>query len=87
MLMCVMYTCSYLDVLSLSYMYIHVYVTYVNSPRRERPGPSVLILSPTRELALQIKEESKKYSYKDIKWSVLVNLQLASFLIVPTLDK
>lgn len=27
-----------------------------------------MILSPTRELALQIEEESKKYSYKDIKW-------------------
>ena len=38
------------------------------SPRSERNGPSVLVLSPTRELALQIEEESKKYSYKGIKW-------------------
>lgn len=37
------------------------------APRHARKGPSVLVLSPTRELALQIEEESKKYSYKDIK--------------------
>jgi ATP-dependent RNA helicase DDX43 len=39
-------------------------------PRDLRNGPNVLVLSPTRELALQIEEESKKYSYKDIKWCV-----------------
>ncbi|CAI8021536.1 Probable ATP-dependent RNA helicase DDX43, partial [Geodia barretti] len=36
-------------------------------PRGERGGPTVLVLSPTRELALQIEAESNKYSYKGIK--------------------
>ena len=30
----------------------------------------MLVLSPTRELALQIEEETKKYKYKGIKWFV-----------------
>ena len=30
-------------------------------------GPNVLILSPTRELALQIHDEVKKYEYRGIK--------------------
>ena len=37
-------------------------------PRKKRGGPTVLILSPTRELALQIEAESKKYSYRGIRW-------------------
>ncbi|CAK1593973.1 unnamed protein product [Parnassius mnemosyne] len=36
-------------------------------PREEREGPSVLILAPTRELAIQIHKEVSKYQYKDIK--------------------
>lgn len=36
-------------------------------PREERPGPTVLILAPTRELALQIDKEVSKYQYKGIK--------------------
>ncbi len=36
-------------------------------PRGERGGPNVLVLSPTRELALQIAEEVKKYEYHGIK--------------------
>ena len=36
-------------------------------PRGQRGGPNVLVLSPTRELALQIAEEVKKYEYKGIK--------------------
>lgn len=36
-------------------------------PREEREGPTVLILAPTRELALQIDKEVSKYQYKDIK--------------------
>ncbi|KXJ28996.1 probable ATP-dependent RNA helicase DDX43 [Exaiptasia diaphana] len=36
-------------------------------PRDKREGPSVLVLSPTRELALQIEDEVKKYHYKGIR--------------------
>lgn len=36
-------------------------------PREERIGPSVLIMAPTRELALQIDREVNKYSYRNIK--------------------
>ena len=43
-------------------------ILLLSSPRSERCGPSVLVLSPTRELALQIMEESNKYSYKNMKW-------------------
>lgn len=37
------------------------------TPREERCGPSVLVWAPTRELALQIEKEVKKYYYKGIK--------------------
>ncbi|KAM3962107.1 putative ATP-dependent RNA helicase DDX43 [Aphomia sociella] len=36
-------------------------------PREQREGPTVLIMAPTRELALQIDKEVSKYSYKGIK--------------------
>lgn len=36
-------------------------------PRAQRAGPTVLILAPTRELALQIEKEVSKYHYKGIK--------------------
>ncbi|CAD5112086.1 DgyrCDS1327 [Dimorphilus gyrociliatus] len=36
------------------------------TPREERGGANVLVLSPTRELALQIENEVKKYNYKNI---------------------
>ena len=37
------------------------------TPRPQRPGPSVLIMAPTRELAQQIDREAKKYSYQAIR--------------------
>ncbi|XP_064605795.1 probable ATP-dependent RNA helicase DDX43 [Liolophura sinensis] len=37
------------------------------TPHSERGGPNVLVLSPTRELALQIETEVKKFNYKGIK--------------------
>lgn len=37
------------------------------TPRNERPGPNVLVMAPTRELALQIEKEVGKYSYHGIK--------------------
>ncbi|VVC99741.1 probable ATP-dependent RNA helicase DDX43 [Leptidea sinapis] len=37
------------------------------TPREERAGPTVLILAPTRELALQIWQEVCKYEYRGIK--------------------
>lgn len=36
-------------------------------PMSERGGPNVLVMAPTRELALQIKREVDKYHYHDIK--------------------
>ncbi|XP_044538716.1 probable ATP-dependent RNA helicase DDX53 [Gracilinanus agilis] len=35
--------------------------------REERGGPGMLVLTPTRELAIQIENECKKYTYKGIK--------------------
>ncbi|XP_076015221.1 putative ATP-dependent RNA helicase DDX43 [Genypterus blacodes] len=36
-------------------------------PRSERGGPGMLVLTPTRELALQIEAECSKYSFKGYK--------------------
>ena len=36
-------------------------------PRGQRGGPNVLVLSPTRELAIQIESEVRKYEYRGIK--------------------
>ena len=44
-----------------------IHIDGQKTPRRERTGPSVLIMAPTRELALQIESEVNKYSYKGIK--------------------
>uniref|UniRef100_UPI00358F13BC probable ATP-dependent RNA helicase DDX43 n=1 Tax=Myxine glutinosa TaxID=7769 RepID=UPI00358F13BC len=35
-------------------------------PRNQRGGPGMLVLTPTRELALQIQSECQKYQYKGI---------------------
>ncbi|KAM4866222.1 putative ATP-dependent RNA helicase DDX43 isoform 2-T2 [Thomomys bottae] len=35
--------------------------------REERNGPGMLVLTPTRELALQVEAECSKYSYKNLK--------------------
>ncbi|CAG2160950.1 unnamed protein product, partial [Oppiella nova] len=35
--------------------------------REDRPGPTALIMAPTRELAQQIEKECQKYRYRDIK--------------------
>ncbi|XP_041983046.1 probable ATP-dependent RNA helicase DDX43 [Aricia agestis] len=37
------------------------------TPREQREGPTVLIMAPTRELALQIDKEVSKYQYRGIK--------------------
>ncbi|KAM8852255.1 putative ATP-dependent RNA helicase DDX43 isoform 3-T3 [Synchiropus picturatus] len=45
--------------------------------RAERGGPGMLVLTPTRELALQIEAECNKYSYKGYRrWSRLLGLRL-----------
>ncbi|XP_053142855.1 probable ATP-dependent RNA helicase DDX43 isoform X2 [Hemicordylus capensis] len=36
-------------------------------PREKRSGPGMLVLTPTRELALQVEAECSKYSYKGFK--------------------
>ncbi|KAM5197157.1 DEAD box protein 53 [Hipposideros larvatus] len=36
-------------------------------PREQRNGPGMLVLTPTRELALQVEAECSKYAYKDLK--------------------
>ncbi|XP_014442598.1 probable ATP-dependent RNA helicase DDX53 [Tupaia chinensis] len=35
--------------------------------REQRNGPGMLVLTPTRELALQVEAECSKYTYKDLK--------------------
>jgi ATP-dependent RNA helicase DDX43 len=48
-------------------MPIFIHIDLQPVPRQERGGPNALILSPTRELALQICDEVKKYEYRGIK--------------------
>ena len=45
-----------------------VIILLLHRPWDARGGPTALVLSPTRELALQIEAESKKYSYRGIRW-------------------
>lgn len=44
-----------------------IHIDGQSTPRGQRGGPNVLVMAPTRELALQIEKEVKKYSYKGIK--------------------
>ncbi|XP_077585224.1 putative ATP-dependent RNA helicase DDX43 isoform X1 [Stigmatopora nigra] len=55
-------------------------------PRSEQGGPGMLVLTPTRELALQIEEECSKYRYKGYKsatWPTGVRRLATSFLKNP----
>lgn len=44
-----------------------IHIDGQTTPRDQREGPVVLIMAPTRELALQIDKEVSKYTYKGIK--------------------
>lgn len=43
-----------------------------STPRSERKGPNVLVMAPTRELALQIEKEVGKYQFRGMKAYVSV---------------
>lgn len=47
-------------------------------PRRDRDGPTVLIMAPTRELAQQIEREVGKFPYNGIKWYEFALLRIDS---------
>ncbi|KAH8284315.1 hypothetical protein KR018_003466 [Drosophila ironensis] len=44
-----------------------IHTEFQSLPRGERGGANVLILAPTRELALQIETEVQKYSFRNMK--------------------
>ncbi|KAI8130502.1 putative ATP-dependent RNA helicase DDX43 [Lucilia cuprina] len=44
-----------------------IHTEYQSLPRSERGGPNVLIMAPTRELALQIEKEVNKYQFRGMK--------------------
>ncbi|XP_076763300.1 putative ATP-dependent RNA helicase DDX43 [Xylocopa sonorina] len=44
-----------------------IHIEGQTTPRSERSGPTILVMAPTRELALQIEKEVNKYSYHGIK--------------------
>ncbi|NXX74717.1 DDX43 helicase, partial [Urocolius indicus] len=44
-----------------------IHLTSQPIPRDQREGPGMLVLAPTRELALQVEAECSKYTFKGIK--------------------
>lgn len=44
-----------------------IHIEYQPIPRSERGGANILVLSPTRELAIQIEKEVNKYAFRGIK--------------------
>lgn len=44
-----------------------IHTEYQSTPRSQRGGPNVLVLAPTRELALQIEKEVNKYQFRNMK--------------------
>lgn len=60
-----------------------IHTEYQSVPRSERKGPNVLILAPTRELALQIEKEVAKYQFRNMKAYVLsyTNVHTQNILI------
>lgn len=44
-----------------------IHTEFQSTPRGTRGGANVLVLAPTRELALQIEMEVKKYSFRNMK--------------------
>ncbi|XP_036160138.1 probable ATP-dependent RNA helicase DDX53 [Myotis myotis] len=44
-----------------------IHISSQPTPREQRNGPGMLVLTPTRELALQIGNECSKYAYKNLK--------------------
>ncbi|KAH8385569.1 hypothetical protein KR200_000436 [Drosophila serrata] len=44
-----------------------IHTEYQSIPRGSRGGPNVLVLAPTRELALQIEMEVNKYSFRNMR--------------------
>ncbi|KAM5291077.1 LOW QUALITY PROTEIN: DEAD box protein 53 [Glossophaga mutica] len=44
-----------------------IHISSQPTPRRQRDGPGMLVLTPTRKLALQVESECSKYSYKSLK--------------------
>nr|XP_027215899.1 probable ATP-dependent RNA helicase DDX43 [Penaeus vannamei] len=48
-----------------------IHIVHQPVPRWERPGPTCLVLAPTRELAQQIEKEVTKYQYQNIRCVVV----------------
>lgn len=44
-----------------------IHTEYQSIPRSQRTGANVLVMAPTRELAIQIQKEVGKYSFRGMK--------------------